>query len=258
MISCHKCREELAEYALGQADAALVHAVTEHLAACPPCRQELADIEAAWAALPLTLPSIVPTPAIVESVLAKIERQETQRAEPKSPPKLTRRERILSYVVAASVLIGLTAGYVRLTRPGDEEAAARRSVEDLAERLGKLQQLERLVASDQVRLMSLHRPESPARDPAFVVWDLAAGQWHFFADNLPPAPQGRVYQLWAAQSDGTLLPGPTFTVDEQGLGSTVADLPGLNPTAAAKAIVTLEPAGGSKTPTGKVYLEAAL
>jgi anti-sigma-K factor RskA len=259
MISCRDCREDLSEYALGQVDGAQAAEVSEHLAACPVCRQELAELEAAWAALPLLLPPVRPSPELIEDVLERIDGAKAVRAPATRPAYAPgRRERVLSYVVAASVLVGLSAAYYTLTRPAGEDAAAQRAAEMLAERLGKLQQFEQLLKSENVRLVSLHRPESPAQDQAFVVWDMAAGQWHFYGSDLPPAPDGRVYQLWAAQGDGALLAGPTFEVDVQGLGRTVGDFPGLDPRVAAKAIVTLEPAGGSKKPTGKVFLEAAL
>jgi hypothetical protein len=260
MISCEQCRDELALYALGQREVAQEAAMREHFAACPVCRQELAEIEAAWAALPLTLEPAAPTRELFDRVLERIGRRTTKSvAEPvPSSRRLSRHERILSYVVAASVLLALTVGYVRLRWPNEDDAAARRSVEKLAERLGNLQQMERLLKSDRVRLVSLHRPETPASAQAYVVWDMAAGQWHFYASDLPAPPAGKQYQLWARDKDGRLVPGPAFNVDAQGLGSAVVDMPQLDPQAAAKAVVTLEPVGGSKEPTGKVYLEATL
>jgi len=259
MITCHQCREDLAEYALGQLDPEHAGAVAEHSAACAACRQELIEVEAAWAALPLALPPITPRGALIEDVLARIDGGTADRAQREAPARqLTRRERVLSYIVAASVLVALSAAYYALLRPAGQDAAAERSAEILAQRLGRLQQMEQLLKSDNVRLVSLRQPGSPVRDQAFVVWDMAAGQWHFYASDLPPAPGGSDYQLWALKDDGTLLAGPTFDVDEHGLGSTVADVPGLSPGVAIKAVVTLEPAGGSKKPTGKVFLEAAL
>jgi anti-sigma-K factor RskA len=258
MISCEQCRDELTGYALGQAEAAHEAGMREHLAACPVCRQELSEFEAAWAALPLMLEPAAPSPELFDRVLTRIGGQLSRAASNPSSPRLSRRERILSYVVAATVLLALTVGYIRLRSPNEDDAAARRSVEKLAERLGNLQQMERLLQSDRVRLVSLHRPETPASAQAYVIWDMAAGQWHFYASELPAPPAGKQYQLWAADEDGRLLPGPTFDVDAEGLGSAVVDMPHLDPGVAAKAVVTLEPAGGSKEPTGKVYLEAAL
>lgn len=262
MISCQQCREEFAELALGQPIAAPTAATREHLAACPVCRQELAEVEEAWTALSLSLAPVSPSPQVIERLLSRIEegtktlRDSSQTA----AGRLTRRQRVLSYVVAASVFFALCASYLWLLRPSQADVAAKRSVENLAARLGVIQQdeMERLFKSDNFRVVSLHGSETPASAQAYVVWDLAVGQWHFFADHLPQPPTGQAYQLWAQDKSGHLLPGPAFAVNAEGLGSVVADMPKLAPGSAAKAVVTLEPAGGSKQPTGKVVLEAAL
>jgi hypothetical protein len=211
----------------------------------------------------MALPTRTPSPQLFERITARIDQHATHQtvqrpAVARGASSLTRRQRLLSYAVAASVFLSLSAGSLWLLRPSDDQAAAQRAVEKLAEHMGELRQMEQLLKSDTVRLVSLHRPDEPKTAQAYVLWDVSAGQWHFFADHLPPPPAGQTYQLWAEDKDGHRLPGPTFQVNAEGLGSAVADMPGLSPKAAVKAIVTLEPAAGSQQPTGKVILEAAL
>jgi hypothetical protein len=262
MISCDQCRSELAELALGDLPADASAAVAEHLAACPVCRHESAALAAAWASLPMTLPPSAPPADLFDRIAARLDDA------PEPPPRtatrparqLTRGQRIGSYVLAASLFIGLTATFFRLTLPSPEEGAAIASIEELARRLGELQrrEAERLLQSERVRIVSLHSPQPPDSAEAYVIWDLVGGQWHFFASSLLPAPAGQTYQLWAAAGADPPLPGPTFAVNDQGLGSAVADFPNLAPGVGAKAIVTLEPFSGSTQPTGKIVLEAAL
>lgn len=274
MITCEQCRESLDEYALGHSTVDEATAVAAHLEACSVCRRELTAIEAAWSALPLVLPSRPPSALLFDRVNARIDGERGPHpasvtvdlnARVGRPVTLSARERALSYIVAASVLVGLTIGaasYVQLFRPGvavaDNESLEEQSVRDLAERLGNLQQMERLLASDNVRLVTLQKPQSPDGVRAYVVWDLAANQGHFYAFALPAAPAGSTYQLWGGGGDDHLHPGPTFTVNAEGLGSAVVDLPPAAALAAPKAVVTLEPAGGSKKPTGQPILEATL
>ena len=267
MISCQQCRDELAEYALGQSDAAYAASVQEHLRACADCRRELAEVEQAWSALPATLAPTKAPPRLFDQVLARIDyppgvaspraeilAEAAGDAHPGPHFQPSRRERILSYILAASVLVGLSAGYYRLLHPGD--AQTRQSVQNFAERLGNLQQLERLMRSENVRVVSFKQTESPDGVEAYLLWDMAAGQWHFFA-KLPPAPAAKTYQLWAAADDGRMLAGPTFETSA-GVGGVLFDLPAMTSHPASKAIVTLEPAGGSQQPSGKTVLEAAL
>ena len=256
MITCRQCREDLAEYALGTVDAAPAEQVAAHLAVCPACRQELNELQADWSAITLTLDRAEPRREVFDSLLERIDAEGDSIPAASTSP-LTRSERVLSYLLAACILIGLTAAFWRITQRGDDEAAVQ-SAERLAERLGKLQEMERLLAAENVRVVTLKPQPSTDAIEAYVIWDVAAGQWHFYASNLPVPPAGRDYQLWAATNDGRRLAGPTFKVDANGLGSVVADLPESDIRGIAKALVTLEPAGGSKQPTGKVYLEAAL
>jgi len=73
------------------------------------------------------------------------------------------------------------------------------------------------------------------------------------ADNLPPLPQGRVYQLWTIVAGQPVSHG-IFELDADGRAQILAQAPPGPPQAFA---VTLEPAGGVPSPTGaKVLLGA--
>ena len=72
------------------------------------------------------------------------------------------------------------------------------------------------------------------------------------AADLPPAPAGRAYELWAIVGTRP-LPSGVFGVDAEGTGSLRVP-----PLAAARRVnrfaVTLEPAQGVPAPTGQMYL----
>jgi anti-sigma-K factor RskA len=265
MITCEHCREELAEYALGHSDKGVAAAVAEHLAACVVCRRELAETEAAWAALACDLPQEQLRPAVLEQLLDRIEQADGPRppvATAAKAPPLSRRQRLLSYVLAASVLAALIGGSMYLRPSADVSltgnATADQALRDLASRLGKLQELEQMLNTGNVKVASLRATAQRDAPTAYVVWDLPTRQWHFHALALPTPPAGKAYQLWAATEGAAPLAGPTFAVDSRGVGSVVADFPALKPGAIVRAIVTLEPAGGSPAPTGDVVLDAPL
>ncbi|MBA4104330.1 MAG: hypothetical protein C0485_01130 [Pirellula sp.] len=273
MITCDQCRSELAEHALGHLSAEISATVDEHLAACPVCRHESAALAAAWSALPMALAPVAPSADLFDRITARIDDSPAawRQVAPASSADaiipaggnaspLTSRQRLLSYVLAASLFIGLSVSFVRLTQPSRDDAVAIAAIQELAERLGKLQRREadRLLQSEHFRLASLHGPETPDSAQAYVVWDLMGKQWHFYASDLPPAPAGQTYQLWATTRAGAFLPGPTFVVNDEGLGSAVADFPKLSPRDGAKAVITLEPLEGSEQPSGKTILEATL
>jgi len=73
------------------------------------------------------------------------------------------------------------------------------------------------------------------------------------AKGLPPAPEGKAYEIWAIAGAGAPVPAGVFTVDAKGVGSLR-----VAPLQAGGAIdtfaVTLEPAGGVAAPAGSMYL----
>jgi anti-sigma-K factor RskA len=267
MITCEQCRDELAEYALGHSDESAAAAVVEHLSACVVCRRELAETESAWSALAFELQPEEPRPEVLQRVLDRLDQavgprpQVAPRPAP-AAPLLTRRQQLLSYALAATVLAALVGGFLYLQRPdliaGAGSPTVDEALRDLAARVGKLQELEQMLSAGNVRLASLYPPATTTAPGAYVVWDVPTRQWHFYALSLPAPPAGKEYQLWAVAEGKSPIAGPSFSVDAQGLGYKVTDFPMLQPGVAVKAVVTLEPAGGSLAPTGEAVMEASL
>ena len=79
----------------------------------------------------------------------------------------------------------------------------------------------------------------------------ATGSGVLDAANLPD-PGGGVYQLWFHPQDGgPPLPGPTFTVNEDGLGFALI---AADTGTFGSVSISREPVGGSETPTGPMVL----
>jgi anti-sigma-K factor RskA len=265
MITCEQCRDEMAEFALGHGDPEARVVMSAHLATCVVCRRELTEIESAWAALPLACPPAAPSSDLFDRIMTRIDGSTEARpsgAAPTAATPLTPRQRLYSYVLAASVLLAIVGGALMWgERPASSptgDLVADQALRDLAQRLGKLQELEQMLNTGGVRLASLHARSTSDNAGAYVVWDTSARQWHFFVTDLKPAPAGKAYQLWAVVQGQKPLAGPTFTVNSAGTGSVVADFPDLNPGVKASAVVTLEPQVGSEIPSGKPVLEASL
>jgi anti-sigma-K factor RskA len=77
------------------------------------------------------------------------------------------------------------------------------------------------------------------------------------ANGLPPAPQGKEYQLWFIVGSNPPVPGKTFAPDKAGHGTLNDQVPKQALDSAVFAI-TLEPAGGVTAPTGAIYLSSGL
>jgi anti-sigma-K factor RskA len=82
------------------------------------------------------------------------------------------------------------------------------------------------------------------------------GRAVLIVNGLPRAPEGKEYQLWYIV-DNKPLPGKTFAPDNSGNGKLEDQVPEAARQSAIFAI-TLEPAGGGRTPTGAIYLRGEL
>ena len=125
------------------------------------------------------------------------------------------------------------------------ETAAARQVAD------QLRGGARVLAAADVRTIDLDGQPAASVARGRLYWSASAGSL-FTATGLPPVPAGRVYQLWLIP-DTTPLSAALLSVDAQGSVMAAATLPE-GVTEPAPAAVTLEPAGGSTTPSGDVYL----
>jgi anti-sigma-K factor RskA len=88
-------------------------------------------------------------------------------------------------------------------------------------------------------------------------WNVRARRGVLRAYGLAPAPAGKAYQLWLIER-GTPVPMPVFNTDAQGR-AVLAGLEMPASTDGAEAIaITLEPDGGSRTPSSRPVLIGSL
>ena len=77
------------------------------------------------------------------------------------------------------------------------------------------------------------------------------------ANNLPAAPQGKIYEMWVIPKGGAPKPAGLFQSDEK--GNAMHLLPGsIDVESTAVIAVTMEPEAGSTTPTMPIILSAGL
>ena len=80
------------------------------------------------------------------------------------------------------------------------------------------------------------------------------GGWAvLMAENMPPVPEGKTYQIWVIEEDNP-KPGGLFEPDDKMVAAAIT-----HPLRGADAIaVTVEPDGGSHKPTSHPMLTAKL
>jgi hypothetical protein len=109
-----------------------------------------------------------------------------------------------------------------------------------------------LAAPDVIRY-DLNGTGPAPRSYAKVMWSRSRGLL-FSASRLPQLKAGTSYQFWLITGSGPFSAG-LLTPDAAGRISLVTDTPGEVPPQVTSALVTLEPTGGSRQPSGNIVLE---
>ena len=233
-----------------------------HLRQCDDCRREVADVQEIAFQLSEAV-ATAPPPALRSAVLATIARTAQlppvdapgttsvtrQRAMYDEPaqsqqtsathsqpsnvvPLRRRRERLVTTLLAAAaVLAAFTFGGIAWqSRQTSQEAIAQS--ERLVEVLG----------ADDVRTVQGRFVRTDFTGS--VVMSKKQGTAMFVADDLPPLPEGKVYEAWTIKGD----PQPAGTFSPDADEPAVIELPDAAFQADSVAI-TVEPAGGSQQPT---------
>lgn len=241
-MTAHEWQEQAAPYALGILSPDERRAFEAHLAGCDACRADVRAYTGVAAALAHAAPAAEPPGALRDRVMA-----EARRVRPIGT-RVSLRPR-LPWLAAAAALLLAAAGAVATWR--------------LA---GRVHELERslavgdsLLAEDSAALALLTGPDvnvvslaGTNRAPsARIVWNHALNRFVVFAFDLPAAPAGRTYQLWAIAKGHAPLSMGTFNTDAQGRARVVLTV---DREIAALGFIdncglTEEPNGGSPQPT---------
>jgi anti-sigma-K factor RskA len=256
----HETLEELAAvYAVGGLDGDDLIQFEAHLAeGCDQCARVLRDSSEALALVALAETRVMP-PARVKAAL--LTRVTGAGARPARVPR-SRASWVpwaAATAAAAAIAALLTGGFVA-TRYEAQLGRMARETAIVRERL----QREEAMLQDQVAVYR-HAVEL-LRDPATRVVDLrgagpspeAMGRllWHeraggqLFVANLPPAPAGKAYEMWALGGPAP-RPAGVFQVDASGRALHRLEPAGGPATTFA---VTLEPEAGVPAPTGPIVL----
>lgn len=241
-------KEMIPARALSALDAAEAQALNEHLENCAECRKELDDWQAMAAALALGTNPAEPSAKVRERILDEV-RKDLSEAKV-VPFRSTSRNLWSSFgslgAMAAAVLFtALIVGLVVLWRQNNAAQAE----------LLQSREFLQLVTSPGARVRELKGVDLGAAATATVAYD-TNGRAILVADKLPRVPQGKAYQLWFIVGNKPPMPGKTFAPDSSGKGTLKEQMPREALDAPIFAI-TLEPAGGSRTPTSPIYLRSS-
>lgn len=205
----------------------------EHLAACATCRAEVESLQEATALLAETT-ATEPPAALRERVLAEIA---TVRPLPPEVPaarpvtSIRSRRRPWTLLAAAAAVVAVAGG----------GAVVWQQVSDHGQQQTQLSAVDRVLQAGDAKRVNVSLPGGVR---ASLVRSVTEGKAVLVTRNMPPAPSGHIYELWLQTPGGAMVPAGTMTDG----GSRTVLLSG-DATTATGAGITVEPKGGSQSPT---------
>jgi hypothetical protein len=249
---------------------------------CTTCDNELKQFEQVVGILGSVAPPVAPPAYLRDLLIARIDREGAEAQSKSTAIPLPeqadaiRFKRVparsfgvgwLSWAIAAALLVAfaytftalqserrtLQAANERDRNASTEREEAARLKEELSKekaRATELTQINSVLSAAQWRVIPLSGQGPVPGASAKVYWDIQGKRWVVSAD-LPPPPEGKVYQLWFVTPDAKVSAG-VLNLQNDGHGFAVVQIPP-DITQIAAAAISIEPDGGSAQPT-QVYL----
>ena len=247
--------DDLALYALDALHGEERVRLDAHLAACPTCRLELEQLRGDTALLALSAAGARPPQRARQRLLNAVAR------EPRVPSLVQAQARgswwgVLGWAATAAVVVfALSLWRENSTLKATLASASSQSARSARE----LEELRRIAApiiapeAQHVTLVAAKTPPQP-QGKAFYLRNRSS--LVFLANNMPPLPPQKSYELWLIPTSGSPIPAGVFKPDAHGNASVVN--PPLPTGVEAKAFaITIENEAGATTPTMPIVMMGA-
>jgi anti-sigma-K factor RskA len=243
--------EDLALYALGALPNSEQAALEKHLQECTECRQELEHLRQDMSLLALSAAGPAPPRRARERLITAVTR------EPRMKLALGRGPWRMPLQWLAVAALAIIAGLLWWQNAGLKAQIAQLHGEygDQQAQLEQARQVvDTLTATDALRV-TLVAAKTPPQPQCKAIYLRGRGLV-FLASNLPAVPAQKAYELWLIPISGAPVPAGVFEPDAHGSAAVIN--PPLPAGLEAKAFaVTVEPEGGSSTPTMPIVMVGA-
>ncbi|HKD44659.1 MAG TPA: anti-sigma factor [Candidatus Angelobacter sp.] len=251
--------EDLTLYAMGALDDQQCPELRAHLGDCGECRRELEALRADLAMLALSTSGPQPPERSRRRLMDAIAAgKPIEQSRPLEPGPSRRWPRWLFWApLAACVLLAVHTVFLWNTH-----RQARREYEALETRLieeqkknSRAQEIIDMLHDPNAQHMTLVSAKSHAQPQVKTIYQRDKGHILLIANNLPELPATKAYQLWLLPATGGKpMPAGTFHTDWRGAGMMLHPMESAGVDAKGFA-VTIEPAGGSQTPTPPIVMQ---
>jgi anti-sigma-K factor RskA len=233
----------------------------EHLAGCAECAPEMDEWQSTAAELAYVSQPLEPSADLRERIFQRLRDEKTKAGVARVIPLPQARRRIKRLprfvaIAAALIFVALLSGLIILWRENRaasvEIARLAAQINNSRDELNQQREILGLLTRAGTRMAELAGTKDAPAAHGVLAFDNQSGSAVLVAQDLPPAPAGKVYQLWFIVN-AKPLPGSVFKIDAAGNAVMHDQIPHAALNSAVFA-VTLEPQGGVTSPTGTTYL----
>jgi len=243
-MNCTELRDHYDLYALGLAEEPERSEIREHLnRGCDVCAAGVRNSVELAALLGATAPPAAPSPRLRRRILASTGYEQ-------------RHFGWLVLAAAATILAGFAAVYFsgRENQYAQEAAALREQLRRQTIDLTRLNEAFAILSGPETTVTTFGAGPAPPKGKVFVS---ARQGVLLIASNLPPAPAGKLYEMWVIPKKGS--PAPAGLFQSQADGTAMHIQPGAVDVAETGAVaVTLENEAGAPQPTSTPLIVAPL
>lgn len=262
MTAHEQFADSLALYAMDVLDDPReLEALRSHLGSCGECRRELESLRADTALLALSATGPQPPQRarqrLMQAVAAEPHRQKHTKRHfvvGRLRPRWMTWTPVFVALLLAVISIGLMLDNSQLRRKNDN-LVARLAQEQHSAALAH--EVMAMLNDPAAVRMTLVAAKTPPQPQVKTIYEPQKGHVLLLANNLGPLPENKVYELWLIpMAGGAPMPAGTFEPDNKGntLMMHAMDNSGIQAQAFA---VTIEPRGGSHTPTMPIVMMPA-
>lgn len=253
MKSHEQFAEDLALYAMGALDDQHCPELQAHLATCAECRRELEALRADMALLALSATGPHPPQRSRRRLMDAMAVGPREERRVKTRPGTDRprpRWFTLAPIAVAVILAIISAGLLQQVRQ------LRQALSDEKQNSAHAKALLDMMNDPKAQHMTLVAARASRQPQVKTIYQKDQGHVLLMASNLEPIPDNKVYELWLIPMSGEPMPCGTFRIDHHGNSMMMHAMETAGIEAKAFA-VTVEPVGGSKTPSSPIMYAPA-
>ncbi|MGA2744484.1 MAG: anti-sigma factor [Candidatus Sulfotelmatobacter sp.] len=250
--------DDLALHALNALEGEDRVKLEQHLASCGACRLELEQLRGDGSLLALS--TLGPKPPLrarqrLLDAVAKEAAGSASRAQSARTPVQPRRSwwGLLGWAATAAVIVFAASLWKENSGLKRDVSTWRAVVGQQTLELERVQKVARTITDPEGQRFTLVAMKTPAQPQGKAFYLRSRSSLVFVANNMPPLPPQKAYELWLIPMQGAPMPAGTFKPDARG-SATVVNPPLPGGMEAKAFAITVENEAGAATPTMPIVM----